>query len=79
MSGEWAEKELNDSQALCRDLREQCADYRELVTGYKERIEELTSRVSTLERLVDIQKDIEHMLRKRLEKYEDGFGTPRQD
>ncbi len=70
---------LSDSQALCRELREQCADYRELVTGYKARIEELTSRVSTLETLVDIQKDIEQMLRKRLGKYEDGLGTPRQD
>ena len=70
---------LGDSQALCRELREQCADYRELVTGYKARIAELREENSSHFHQIDVQKDIEQMLRKRLEKYEDGLGTPHQD
>ena len=53
-----SEQMLGDSQALCRDLREQCADYRELVMGIKIQIVDLQKELSSLARQLDIQKDI---------------------
>ncbi|MEE9383215.1 MAG: hypothetical protein V3V08_07360 [Nannocystaceae bacterium] len=71
--------ELENARTLCTELREQCTDYRELVTGYKTRIVELKKEVSDLMYTADVQKDINQMLRKRLEKHENGLGAPHQD